>query len=148
MKTLSVIFFVLFFSVQPVSGQDTINRAPHGGMLKQFNSWQVELVDCYEYVEVYVYDAAMEPLFNYGFTGTVQFCYSDDTCLTSPTRLYSIDGFSAEVKRHCFLHCTVKLYKDGVKINGEFNGFKSQNEDCIISRGIQVDVRSGVNSHE
>lgn len=135
MKTLLIGFTLLLCSAS--RAQDS-TAAPHKGKIKISGLYKVELVDCYQYIEVYLYDLEMESVLNYGFSGWLDFYFADNTCSSSETYFYGADAFSAEVHRRCFTRCQVRLYRsDGIKIKVDFEGFTNEEGDCLNNRDLK-----------
>jgi hypothetical protein len=96
---------------------------PRGGKIKTSGYYRIELVECYEYMEVYVYELDMLPVHNRGLNGFVDFCYEDNSCTYSRLYSYGVDGFTAEIKQQRYTHCQVNVNGNGLSIQASFDGF-------------------------
>ncbi len=96
------------------------NTPPHDGQLKRAGYYNMEVLDCSGYLEIYLYDLNMSPIRNSGLSGWVDFHYPDSTCATSRLYHYSIDGFTAEPERQLYSSCEVFIRGVGVSVQMTF----------------------------
>lgn len=129
MKKSIFLILTVFVLTAFLSAQTSI-AAPHGGSIKTADNYKVEMVDCYEYVEVYLYELDMCPVLNRGFSGQIDFYFPNNDCYSSKLYYYGVDAFTAEVTQHCYTGCSVNLHGVGVSIKAEFSGFSDADEDC------------------
>lgn len=129
MRTCIILLTILLGMSRASEAQDP-SSAPHGGMLKLAGYYKVELVDCYEYVEVYLYELDLCPVLNSGLSGQIDFHYINGDAATSRLYPYGVDAFTAEVKQHCYTSCSLSLHGVGAAIKAEFNEFSDNDEDC------------------
>lgn len=128
-SALWVIFLVIGLS-GPAFAQHEVNPGPRGGKLKTVSSYRMEVVECYEFLEIYLYDLDMYAIRNNGLKGSVTFFYPDSSRQNSVLFLYGADGFTAEVKQQCYEYCEVEIYGVGLNLKATFNEFGEENEDC------------------
>lgn len=102
--------------------QDTL-QGPHGGKLKTLRYYKIELVECYQYAEVYIYDHELCPINNYGLEGRIEFCYENSKCMSARLYPYGYDGFSANIDEQCYDYCTVIIKVPGESIREKFDNF-------------------------
>lgn len=89
--------------------------APHNGFIKQVGYYYLEVVDCYGYLEVYLYDLSKRPVRNYGLQGWVDFHHADSTCSTAALYPYGIDGFTA-ANEQSYLRADIVVRGRGVSV--------------------------------
>ncbi len=77
MKTIitAVLFVCLTYGIK---AQEALT-GPHGGRMKIAQGFRVEVVGCENYIEIYIFNEALEPLFNNGITGDVTFFHEGKT---------------------------------------------------------------------
>lgn len=112
----TVILSILFSSALLAQGKNP----PHNGQLKRAGYYNLEVVDCSGYLEIYIYDMEMNPLRNYGLSGMVDFHYPDSTCASSKLYHYGVDGFTAEPERQLYASCEVFIRGQGINIRAVF----------------------------
>jgi hypothetical protein len=95
-------------------------RPPHNGQIKRAGYYNMEVVDCSGYLEIYVYDLDMVPVRNHGLGGVVDFHYPDSTCMTSKIYSYGIDAFTAEPERELYSSCEVFIRGQGIALTALF----------------------------
>ena len=98
-------------------------RGPHEGVVKEVGSYKIELVECNEYFEVFVYTENMDVIHNYGCDGDIKYFYIDDTYKSFPLTYYGNDGFAAKVPDGKIAYCRVTL-----EVLGTLVSLKFQNE--------------------
>ena len=114
------------FATFMLQGQDTL-RGPHGGAIKSSGNYRVELLECNEYFEAYLFTKDMDGMSNYGITGDIKYFYSNGTSKSSPLTFYGNDGFTAKVPDGGFIYCRVTMDILGTPISIKF-----ENQDCSI----------------
>lgn len=129
MKNISVIIFFLLAS-SSLSTSQVKTETPHGGRIKASGYYRVEVVECYEYMEIYLYEPGMLPVMNHGISGSVDFHYPGGVCLSSPLYPYGVDGFTAEIRQQCYSSCVVMLSGQGMGVSVLFSGSDENNQDC------------------
>jgi len=134
MKTC-IILIIILLGLGNASEAQNPSSAPHGGLLRLAGYYKVELVDCHEYVEAYLYELDLCPILNSGLSGQIDFHYINGDLITSRLYPYGVDAFTAEVKQHCYTGCTVSLQGVGAAIKVEFSGFSDSDEDCRPAKG-------------
>ena len=113
LRTLHLLAFILLSSISPAQPENPI---PHDGQMKRAGYFNIEVVDCSGYLEIYLYDLYMNPIRNSGLSGSVDFHYPDSTCATVQLYHYGIDGFTAEPERQLYSSCEVFIRGRGVSI--------------------------------
>lgn len=106
------------------------NDGPRGGKLKAVSFYRMEVVECYEYLEVYLYDLDMCAIRNNSLYGSVIFYFPDNTHISSKLFPYGADGFTAEIKQQCYERCEINISGVGLSLKALFDGFGENNEDC------------------
>jgi hypothetical protein len=119
MRYALLILTTVFSIVFTARAQDTL-RTPHGGRLVTTGFYKVELVECTEYVEVFLYETDLCPINNHGFTGQVEFIYPDRSCINSALYHYGTDGFTAKVEKAFYESCIVIAHTPGLDIRAAF----------------------------
>lgn len=96
-------------------------QPPHDGHLKRVGYYNMEVVDCSGYLEIYMYELDMYPIRNHGLSGFVDFHFPDTTCSTSRLHPYGIDGFTAEPERDAYSSCEIFVRLRGVTVSAVFS---------------------------
>ena len=125
MKTLLISLSLLLMAVQ-AQAQESLT-GPHGGRIKKTQGYGIETLGCDNYLEVYLFNEANEPIFNNGISGTVKFFYDKKTTGT-PLAPYGIDGFTCKIVSSDFSHYDVTMnLLDRLVITASFN-------ECVIPK--------------
>ena len=95
-------------------------QAPHNGYIKRAGYYTVEVVDCFGYLEVYLFEMNMRPVRNYGLEGLADFHYPDSTCTTSRLYPYGTDGFTAQAEREPYSSVDLFIRGRGISIRVMF----------------------------
>lgn len=122
-----LVFLIIGLLLVLTGRTQTRKLGPEGGILKQSGYYQVEVVDCLGYLEIYVYNLRMQPIRNHGFSGSVDFYYPDSTCATSQLYHYGVFGFTANPPRERHSSCEIFLQSRGIFIRASF-------EDLVCTR--------------
>lgn len=129
MKTRALLLLI-FLSLTTLSGAQNTTAAPHGGKLNSNGFYHIEVVECYEFLEVYLYDRDMQVIPNLGIRGDALFYFPDNTRVHCQLYPYGIDGFTAEIKHQCYASCEIGLQAPGFAFSLMFYDFGLNNEDC------------------
>lgn len=119
MKHIAFRALILFFSCSALPAQET-GKGPHNGQLKRAGYYHLEVVDCADFLEIYLYDTRMNPFRNNGLNGIVDFHYPDSSCATSKLYHYGVDGFTAEAEKQMYSSCEVFIRGRGINIRAVF----------------------------
>lgn len=119
MRLIALQLLISILSCTGLLSQETRN-GPHNGQLKRVGYYNVEVVDCSGYLEIYLFDTRMNPLRNYGMSGAVDFHYPDSTCVTAKLYHYGVDGFTAHPEQQLYASCEVFLRGHGLNIRAVF----------------------------
>lgn len=103
---------------------------PHGGRLKTVGNYKIELFGCDDYLEVYLFDGALNAINNNNLSGTVEFFYTGKATLSSPLVHYGMDGFTAKIPANTFLYS-----KPSFNMNGMFIVTEKFENECLMSAG-------------
>ena len=125
MKTIFTSVLLLFLCLGS-KAQDVLT-GPHGGRMKITQGYRIEALGCDNYMEVYLYNEADEPIFNSGINGDVSFFLEKNTIKESLVA-YGIDGFTCKISSPDFSHYIVTLnlrYK--LIISASFN-------ECVVPK--------------
>src|ERR1043165_6545908 len=111
---------IFFFSIMQIfvmagSAQDS-TLAPHGGILSASHDFRMEVVPCYEYLEVYLYEASMCSVGNHGPDGVAEFYFPDGSRLSSSLHPYGVEAFTATVPQQCFAGCRIGIRGMGISV--------------------------------
>ena len=102
----------------------------HGGRLKTVGNYKIELFGCNDYLEIYLFDGALNAINNNNLNGTVEFFYTAKATLSSPLAHYGMDGFTAKIPANTFLYC-----KPSFNMNGMFIVTEKFENECLMSAG-------------
>ncbi len=121
MKEKCIIAFMIL--VSSIKAQDTthIINAPHGGILKNIQSYKIEAVESYGCVSIYVYDDALKPIPNKGISGEILFFYNNDAGINVALIPKLNNSFVAEVLNSDYYYYTVNLKVNNNTIKAKFN---------------------------
>ncbi len=118
MKVLIILIgFVLVTTA--LSAQDSL-RGPHEGVVKESGKYKIELVECNDYFEVFIYTDDMDVIHNYGNDGDVKYFYEGGTFKSFPLQYYGNDGFAAKVADGTFIYCRVSMEVLGTLVSLKF----------------------------
>lgn len=120
--------FFLFLLSQTIKAQDP-KATPHGGKLITKGYYHLELLECNEYLELYLYGLDMDPIRNYGLSGYVDFYYPDNSCKVSKIYPYGLYGFTAAVELAHFVSYELNLHGQGIAIQISFDKTKTRNPE-------------------
>ncbi|MGZ3862184.1 MAG: hypothetical protein ACXVPN_11720 [Bacteroidia bacterium] len=87
--------------------QDSL-YGPHGGRIKQSQGYYLETLGCDNFMELYLYNQEMQPVFNSGISGTVKFYY-DKKAPVYALQKYGIDGFTCKIESPDFFNYEVTM---------------------------------------
>ncbi|MHB8260231.1 MAG: hypothetical protein ACYDCN_05630 [Bacteroidia bacterium] len=118
---------ILFTEVLKAQGDDL---GPHGGRLKTVGNYKIELFGCNDYLEIYLFDGALNAINNNNLSGTVEFLYTAKATLSSPLVHYGMDGFTAKIPANTFLYS-----KPSFNMNGTFIVTEKFENECLMSAG-------------
>jgi len=125
MKTLLISLFFLLVGLE-IKAQDTLT-GPHGGRMKITQGYRIEALGCDNYLEIYLFNEASEPIFNNGISGEVKFFYEKKS-LRSPLVKYGIDGFTGKIVSPDFSHYEITMnLLDKIIISASFN-------ECVVPK--------------
>jgi hypothetical protein len=125
MKAILISYFLLFALTQ-TKAQEVLTGV-HGGRIKIIEGYKIETLGCDNYLEIYLYNEASEPLFNNGISGSVKFFYENKN-LTYSVQPYGIDGFTCKIVSSDFSHYEVSLdLLNKLHLSASFN-------ECIIPK--------------
>jgi hypothetical protein len=77
---------------------------PHGGRLKTTGNYQIELLGCDNYMEVYLFDPDTNAINNNDINGNIEFFYNQQATLVGMLVRYGMDGFTAKIPINTFLY--------------------------------------------
>jgi hypothetical protein len=117
MKT-TILIFVLFLFNSVLNAQD--GYGPHRGRLKKSGNYQIELVGCANYLEVYLFDTDTQVIDNSSIIGNIIFIYDSKSSLSKPLVHYGLDGFTAQMPTNTFLYCKPSFNINGIIITAKF----------------------------
>jgi len=124
---MRLLIFILgfIFITTGLKAQDSL-RGPHDGIVKEAGAYKIELVECNDYFEVFIYTEHMDIIHNYGNEGDIKYFYIDGTYKSFPLKYYGNDGFAAKVADGKFAYCRVTIEVLGTLVSLKFeNQFAS-----------------------
>jgi hypothetical protein len=125
MKTIFTSFLILFLCLE-TNAQEVLT-GPHAGRMKIAQGYRIEALGCDNYMEVYLYNEANEPIFNNGISGEVSFFLEKKT-VKETLVAYGIDGFTCKITSPDFSHYIVTLdLLDKLIISASFN-------ECVVPK--------------
>ncbi|HEX7414186.1 MAG TPA: hypothetical protein VF411_09085, partial [Bacteroidia bacterium] len=124
-----VLAVALIFFVGMLEAQEN-GIGPHGGRLKTASNYKIEVFGCNDYLEIYLFDGALNAINNNNLSGTVEFFYTAKATLSSPLVHYGMDGFTAKIPANTFLYC-----KPSFNMNGMFIVTEKFENECLMSAG-------------
>ncbi|MGZ3904618.1 MAG: hypothetical protein ACXVC6_13035 [Bacteroidia bacterium] len=120
MRSLITTLLLLFAFASSNAQQDSL-FGPHGGRLKKSQGYNLETLGCDNFMELYLYNEAMEPVFNSGITGSIKFFY-DKKNVVYAIQKYGIDGFTCKIESPEFYNYEVTMnLLDRLIITATFN---------------------------
>ncbi len=125
MKTLIITLSFLLINIQ-TKAQEVLT-GPHGGRIKITQGYRIESVGCDNYLEIYLFNEASEPIFNNGISGEVKLFY-EGKILSAPLVKYGIDGFTGKIISPDFSHYEITMnLLDKIIISASFN-------ECVVPK--------------
>jgi hypothetical protein len=122
---LSAFLLGFLFIATVLNAQDSL-RGPHEGVVKEIAPYKVELVECNDYFEVFIYTLNMDAIPNYGNEGDIKYFYESGTYKSFSLQYFGNDGFAAKVAEGEFVYCRVTVEVLGTLISVKFqNQFAS-----------------------
>ncbi|HXD93354.1 MAG TPA: hypothetical protein VNX01_09080 [Bacteroidia bacterium] len=118
MKTTILIFVLCLFNSTLNAQQD--GYGPHKGRLKKSGNYQIELVGCINYLEVYLFDTDTQVIDNSSIIGNIVFIYDSKSSLSKPLVHYGLDGFTAQMPTNTFQYCKPSFNINGIIITAKF----------------------------
>lgn len=117
LRVIYLLCLVILFSTT-VRAQ-AAQRGQHGGSVKTTHEYQIELLACSEYYEIYISDLFKEPIMNSGMKGNIVYHYKDKADETVDLNHWGVDGFSVKGADN-FTECTITLNLGGRPISATF----------------------------
>jgi hypothetical protein len=107
MKTiLTLCFFLVSFLFYP---QDSLVCGPHSGAMKKAGNYYVEMANCTDLFQVFVYSKNRKLIHNSILKGEVDFSYIDETFVTSPLFAGKCNDLTASIPAKGFYKCKVTI---------------------------------------
>lgn len=103
----------------------TVQKNPHGGQLKQFGKYKVEMVaDLFlakDKLSFYLFQKNLKPINDPSITGEVEIHYNDGTESKSDLVLKQGNRFVSQLDKTIGFHCIVEMVINEKKIKFDFS---------------------------
>lgn len=99
---------------------DQSPTGPHGGELKQAESFNIEMLSSFPNLYVYLFDQKLQPINNKEVTCEIKFFFPDHTSKDLNLKPFEEDGFVIETSKIVYNACKVTFNVSGRPVSAMF----------------------------